>query len=420
MRIIYYYTVHSFDTCFFLNYLLFLFSYDTFVYDTNLYHTQMYRMESPFQYGTVVSGKFFINRKEEKARLKQNLLSGINTMLISPRRWGKSSLVKDSMLELTKENNNVRVCYLDLFAVGTEHEFYEVLAREVVQSVSGKLDHWVDALKKHLSAITPKITLGADPSTQFSISIPLSDIEKAPLEVLDLAEKLALEKDIRLIVCIDEFQNIAELDNYETFEKRLRSVWQNHQQVSYCLYGSKRHMMNDIFNNPSKPFYRFGDLMELQKIDKEEWVKYIVRGFKSTGKYIECKQARRIAELMDNHSWYVQQLAHYAWTNTESTLSDEDLERAVNQLINTSSPFFIKEFESLSKTQVNLLKAVLMGESQLSSQRVMNEYGLGSNRNATRNKQTLEQADIIESIDQGYKFLDPVFALWFKKKVIRY
>ena len=133
MRIIYYYTVHSFDTCFYLNYLLFLFSYDTFVYDTNLYHTQMYRMESPFQYGTVVSGKFFINRKEEKARLKQNLLSGINTMLISPRRWGKSSLVKDSMLELTKENNNVRVCYLDLFAVGTEHEFYEVLAREVEQ-----------------------------------------------------------------------------------------------------------------------------------------------------------------------------------------------------------------------------------------------------------------------------------------------
>lgn len=377
-------------------------------------------MESPFHYGTVVSGKYFVNRKEEKARLKQNLLSGISTMLISPRRWGKSSLVKDSMLELVKENKNVRVCYLDLFAVGTEQEFYEVMAKAVVQSVSGKLEHWLDAIKKHLSAITPRITVGADPSAQFSISIPLSDIEKSPLEILDLSENLAVEKDIRLIICIDEFQNIAELDNYETFEKRLRSVWQNHQHVSYCLYGSKRHMMSDIFNNPSKPFYRFGDLMELQKIGIEEWVRYIVRGFKSTGKHIESKQARRIAELMDNHSWYVQQLAHYAWTNTENALSDDDLERAINQLINTSSPFFIKEFESLSKTQVNLLKAVLMGESQLSSQRVMAEYSLGSNRNATRNKQTLEQADIIESTTEGYKFLDPVFALWFREKVMRY
>jgi len=379
----------------------------------------MYRMESPFHYGTVVSGRYFVNRIDEKILLKRNLLSGINTMIISPRRWGKSSLVKDGMLELLRENKKVKVCFIDLFAVATEQEFYEQLAKVVVQSVSGKVEHWLDAIKNHLSAITPKITIGGDPSSQFSISIPLSDIEREPIEVLDLAEKLAKEKGIRLIICIDEFQNIAGLASYETFEKRLRSVWQNHQHVSYCLYGSKRHMMSDIFNNPSKPFYRFGDLLELQKICRKEWKKYIIGGFKSTGKSITTKQAGKIASIMDDHSWYVQQLAHYAWSITEKVLSDDDLESAVNQLINTNSPFFIKEYESLSKTQVNLLKAVTMGESQIASQRVMAEYGLGSNRNATRNKQTLEQADIIEATNDGYKFLDPVFALWFRRMVMR-
>jgi len=379
----------------------------------------MYRMESPFHYGTVVSGRYFVNRIDEKILLKRNLLSGINTMIISPRRWGKSSLVKDGMLELLRENKKVKVCFIDLFAVATEQEFYEQLAKVVVQSVSGKVEHWLDAIKNHLSAITPKITIGGDPSAQFSISIPLSDIEREPIEVLDLAEKLAEEKGIRLIICIDEFQNIAGLASYETFEKRLRSVWQNHQHVSYCLYGSKRHMMSDIFNNPSKPFYRFGDLLELQKICRKEWKKYIIGGFKSTGKSITTKQAGKIASIMDDHSWYVQQLAHYAWSITEKVLSDDDLESAVNQLINTNSPFFIKEYESLSKTQVNLLKAVTMGESQIASQRVMAEYGLGSNRNATRNKQTLEQADIIEATNDGYKFLDPVFALWFRRMVMR-
>ncbi len=340
-------------------------------------------------------------------------------MIISPRRWGKSSLVKDGMLELLRENKKVKVCFIDLFVVSTEQEFYEQLAKVVVQSVSGKVEHWLDAIKNHLSAITPKITIGGDPSAQFSISIPLSDIEREPIEVLDLAEKLAEEKGIRLIICIDEFQNKAGLASYETFEKRLRSVWQNHQHVSYCLYGSKRHMMSDIFNNPSKPFYRFGDLLEMQKICRKEWKKYIIGGFKSTGKSITTKQAGKIASIMDDHSWYVQQLAHYAWSITEKVLSDDDLESAVNQLINTNSPFFIKEYESLSKTQVNLLKAVTMGESQIASQRVMAEYGLGSNRNATRNKQTLEQADIIEATNDGYKFLDPVFALWFRRMVMR-
>lgn len=398
--------------------LLFIYSY-IFVYNTKMYNTKVYNMESPFHYGTIVCGKYFINRTKEKEMLKTNLLSGVNTMLISPRRWGKSSLVKESMVELAKANDKVRICHLDLFAVASEKEFYEELARVVVQSVSGKWEHWVEMVKAHLSAITPKISMGADPSTQFSISIPLNDVEHHPNEILDLVEKVAIQKDIRIAVCIDEFQNIANLKYYEAFERRLRSVWQNHQHVNYCLYGSKRHMMNEIFNNPSKPFYRFGDLMELKKIATNEWVTYIVKGFTSTSKKISREYAQRIVELMDNHSWYVQQLAHYVWLNTSIEVDESILHESVIQIVNNNSPFFIKEYESFSKTQANMLKAVLLGEKQLTSKRVMEAYDLGTNQNITRNKNMLEQTDVIESTAEGYKFLDPVFALWFRGKVLR-
>ena len=90
-------------------------------------------LDSPFQYGKLAAGSTFVNRVREKQELKSNLYSGINTMLISPRRWGKSSLVKEAMKELVEERPDVRVCFLDVFTVRSEEEFYQLFAKEVIK-----------------------------------------------------------------------------------------------------------------------------------------------------------------------------------------------------------------------------------------------------------------------------------------------
>ena len=105
-----------------------------------------------------------------------------------------------------------------------------------------------------------------------------------PDEVLDLAEKIAREKGLKVVVCVDEFQNIAEFSEPGYFQKKLRSHWQHHQHVAYCLYGSKRHMMLDVFTNASKPFYKFGNLLFLNKIETSCLVEFFQGRFADTGK----------------------------------------------------------------------------------------------------------------------------------------
>ena len=175
---------------------------------------------------------------------------------------------------------------------------------------------------------------------------------------MNLPETISKQKNIKFIICLDEFQNLSSFPDYPNFEKKLRANWQRQKNVTYCLFGSKKHMMADIFNNPSKPFYRFGDIILLQKISIEKWVLFILKGFKETGKQIDENIAALIPLAMKNHSWYVQQLAHYVWNLTNKKAGIAEINAALIELINANSPLYQKEVESISATQLNLLKAV--------------------------------------------------------------
>ncbi len=249
-----------------------------------------------------------------------------------------------------------------------------------------------------------------------SLSFDKAELKEYGDEILDLPEKIAVKKGIKIIVCIDEFQDLTSFGNYEELEKKMRAVWQRHKHVTYCLYGSKRHMMSDIFSNVLKPFYRFGDIMMLGKIPRVEWVKFICKSFSSTSKVISKEYASYIADLMQNHSWYVQQFASYVWYKTNDVVSKDIVIDAINELVSANIPFFIRELEVLSVTQLNFLKAVAGGESMLSSKDVMIKYNLGTSPNVAKNKTILIQRDILNFEGGKYEFLDPVFELWFKKR----
>ena len=175
-------------------------------------------------------------------------------------------------------------------------------------------------------------------------------------------------------------------------------------------------MMTEIFNNPSKPFYRFGDIMMLPKIQTDKWVKFITKSFGSTKKSISESDAERIAMLMKNNSWYVQQLSHYTWNLTPKKATINEIEKALTELINANSPLYQKEIEDMSSTQLNLLKAVIKGEHQLTSAAVMIHHHLGTPRNVSKNKTILINDDIINETNGKYEFADPAFELWFRKQ----
>ncbi|MBO9700414.1 MAG: ATP-binding protein [Sporocytophaga sp.] len=372
---------------------------------------------SPFAYGNTVSSTAFTNRENEVKRLKDNLLNGINTTIISPRRWGKSSLVEKVVSEIRKDYpKEYRAVVIDLFTLGSQEEFLETYAREVIKASSGKWQEWISYGKELFKKLIPKITMGLDPENDFSLSFDWKDLRKHGEEILNLPETIGQKKGIKWIICLDEFQNISGYNDYENFEKKLRAVWQRQKNVAYCLFGSKRHMMSDIFNNPSKPFYRFGDIMLLPKIEESRWVDFITTKFTETNKIISKEDARFISVLMKNHSWYVQQLAHYTWNSAVPIATRVNIENALLELIQANTPFYQKEVESVSATQLNLLKAIAKGETQLTSAQVMNMYQLGTPRNVSKNKVILLNADIVHEINNTYEFLDPAFELWFRKQ----
>lgn len=382
-------------------------------------NVSMEEQELPFVYGITVSNKGFTNREEDTKRLYNNLVQGVNTMLISPRRWGKSSLVEKVLNDIEKKKPALKIVSMDLFAVSSEQEFLEYFARSVIKASSSLWQDWMNSGKEFFRNIVPKLSVGIDPTTDFSLAFEWGEAEKYKDEILNLPQTIAEKKKVKFVICIDEFQNIRNIETNMGLERALRACWQRHKSVTYCLYGSKRHMMTDIFNNSSNPFYRFGDIFLLQKIKQEKWIPFIIKGFESTGKKISKEFAHFIALKMDNHSWYVQQFAHYIWKNTKLEVDKNLLLDALNQLVYTNAPLYQRDIESLSGTQVNLLKAIASGETKLSGQETMRRYNLGTSANVVKNKKVLVESDVLDDNGGELKFLDPVFELWFKKQFFR-
>jgi hypothetical protein len=369
--------------------------------------------ESPFLFGKTVFDQTFINRKEEIDHLWLNLRSGINTILISPRRYGKSSLVKHTAF-LNSKNRTVKWCFIDMFTIRNEEDFCQVFSTEIIKATSTKWQDWQKTAANILGSLLPEITVGVNPPVDFKIKFNWQAIKSNKKEILNLPEKIAQKLNLKIIVCIDEFQNINTFSNSESFEKELRSYWQQHKRVSYCLYGSKRTLMAEIFNKKNRAFYRFGDLIMLDKISQKHWIEFIQSKFKQTKKIISKELASYIAEQMKNHPYYVQQYSHYIWELTEKTATQEILDKALRRLLDVNSALFQYEIENLSNTQLALLLAIKKGETNLTSIDTQKRYPIGTPNNITKNIKILEKKDFIERINKQIEFIDPVFELWFQ------
>lgn len=375
--------------------------------------------EAPFVFGVRVEGDTFTDRREETERLKANFTYGVNTILISPRRMGKTSLV-DKVCALV-ECDDIRIARIDAFGCRSENDFINAFATAVVRATSSKWEEWIENAKVFLGRFVPKISFGQDPLHDFSLSIEYNASNQTTEEVLKLPEVIAQAKGCRIVVCIDEFQQIGDFTDSLTFQKKLRGVWQLQSHVSYCLYGSKKHMMEQMFQNQSYPFYRFGDFFYLNKISEEDWVDYICQRFETTGKHITKELARKICSVTDRYSSYVQQLAWLVWlrTNDAASATQNDVTYGIDRLLDACEPLFIQQTEDLSAYQMNFLHALVNGiHTGFTQSSVLNSYHLGTAANITRLKKALTEKDLIMATAPKYlEMSDPILALWLKKRV---
>lgn len=371
----------------------------------------------PFVFGKRVEGVNFTDRVEETSRLKMNFLYGVNTILISPRRMGKTSLV-DRVCSLI-DDDHIKIVKIDAFGLRCEADFINAFATAVIKATSDKWDELMENAKTFLSRFSPKISFGQDPFSEFSISLELSPRSRTAEEVLTLPELIAEKRGVRIIVCIDEFQQIGDFTDSLSFQKKLRSVWQLQRNVSYCLYGSKKHLMEKMFQSKSYPFYRFGDMVYLGKIDEEQWTEYICSRFEVTGKHISKEFAAEICRTADRYSSYVQQLAWLVWLSTDNEVTAADVHYGIERLLDACEHIFILQTESLSEYQMNFLRALSDGiTTGFTKQAVVRTYRLGTTANITRLKKSLSQKDlIVMTAPATLEFSDPILKLWLKRRL---
>ncbi len=373
--------------------------------------------EAPFVFGVRVEGNTFTDRKEETNRLKMNFLYGVNTILISPRRMGKTSLV-EKVCSLV-ESDTLKIAKIDAFGCRSENDFINAFATAVVRATSSKWEEWMENAKTFLSRFIPKISIGQDPLTDFSIALEYNRANTVTEDILQLPETIAKQKGIKIVICIDEFQQIADFPDSITFQKKLRSVWQLQSNVSYCLYGSKKHMMEKMFQSQSHPFYRFGDLFYLDKISETDWVEYICDRFRVTGKEISRELASEICTVTDRYSSYVQQLAWLVWLRTDKHATKEDVEFGIDRMLDACEPLFIQQTESLSAYQMNFLRALANGiHTGFTRSEILDTYQLGTAANISRLKKALTEKDLIMmTARKKLEISDPILALWLKRRV---
>lgn len=371
-------------------------------------------MEAPFIFGRIATDENFTDREKETEHLVNNFESLINTVIISPRRWGKSSLVHRAADIAMRADKNIRICTIDLFNVKTEEQFYTVLARNLIQGTSSRWEEAVENAKKFFSRLVPKISVGAGPGNEISIDFDWEEMKSNPDEILDLSERIAEAKGVKIVVCIDEFQNIAEFEDPLFFQRRLRAHWQRHKKVSYCLYGSKRHMMMEVFTDSSMPFYKFGDIFFLNKIDTEHFIPFITERFSSTGKSITEDASRNIVSLADNHPYYVQQLSQLSWLRTSGQCDVDTVVKAHLSLVEQLSLLFSNLMETLTFQQTCYLHALIAGEKSITSAETMYRYHISSATAASRSLKTLIKKDILDSTSGEISFQDPIFEYWLR------
>ncbi|PIK20338.1 AAA family ATPase [Prevotella intermedia] len=372
-----------------------------------------------FVYGVAVSDYNFIGREQETKRLLDNFRGGINVILMSPRRLGKTSLVKHVCNKLDEED--IITVYLDIFGCKSEYDFYNKLAAEVLKQTASKHELWLEEAKEFIYRLTPKISFSPEPNADFAISLGITPKTHTPEEVLGMAEKIAIKKGKRIVICIDEFQQIGEMANSKQIQARLRTVWQHQKQVSYCLFGSKHHLMSAIFLHRSMPFYQFGDIISLDKIATADWVEYIVSHFADGKRTISRALAEDICKFTENYSAYVQQLSWLVFTQKEEgeTVTEEDVKQAMNDLLATNEILFMQMIEPLSEYQLNFLRTIASGVTKdFGLSEVREEYKLGSYSNINRLKTALLERDLIEKRGAETVMTDPVFAKWIKRKVM--
>ena len=378
--------------------------------------------DNPFVYGEIVTAAAFADREEERERLGRDLASGQKVFLISPRRYGKSSLVRDVMRGLARQK--VLTVEVTVAASSSYVGFLESYAQALVSADTpvSRLTRWVSELMR---TVKPEVRFDADPSgsARFALAFPAvrtaRDTARLAAEVFALPARIAEARKQRLAIALDEFQAITSFDG-GTVENALRAAVQDQRQVGYVFSGSEPSLMERMLG-PRRPFYKAGPVMRLAKINADDFAAFVDERFRGSGVRPEDGLGDAIVDLAANVSYDVQRLAHEMWDDIKEagtkTAGLDDLHVTLTRLLGEQHTMFEESWQRLTLPQRAVLRALVIEEGrELMSADVRARHRLPGTSTVQAALAALLRQDIITKDSGRYVTVDSLYREWVARK----
>ena len=372
----------------------------------------MARDVNPFVVTGKIEPKYFCDRVVESARLVKSITNGNNLVLISPRRMGKTGLIR-FCYDKEEIRDNYYCFFIDILHTTGLREFIHLLGKEIYETLQPRSKKMAKLFLQTLKSINGKF--GFDISTGLpDFSIALGDIEQ-PTYVLEEIFKYLESTDKPCIVAIDEFQQIAKYPE-KNVEALLRSHIQKSGNCHFIYAGSERHMMQQMFLSSKHPFYRSADMLELKEIAREVYIPFVVKNFKEFGKSITAEIVGAVYDFFRGHTFYIQKTFNESFADTPEggSCTMEIVRTAITALIDSYDTIFREILSNIPEKQKELLYAIALdGEaSAITSAAFVRKHSLSSASSVQSAVKKLLEKDLITENGKIYAVSDKFFGIW--------
>lgn len=367
---------------------------------------------NPFIVGKSIPSRYFCDREEETAFLIKQIENGRNVALISPRRLGKTGLIYHCFRQ-KQIQKNYYTFFIDIYATTSFSEFIYLLGKAIYEELKPVSTSWSDKFFQIISSL--RVGFKLDSVTgEPSFDIGLGDIQN-PQTTLNEIFKYLEAADKPCIVAIDEFQQIG---NYEekNIEALLRTKIQQCSHTMFIFAGSKRHLMNNMFNSPSKPFYQSSISMGLEPIPLNIYIEFAHRLFEEQEKHIAREVIEQVYAMYDGCTWFIQMMMNelFALTKHNGHCGIELLKIARKNIIQTQDGFYKEVLSNLATKQKQVLLAIAKEKEaqNVTSSAFLKRYNLPSASSVQSAVKGLTEKDLITQTDGVYRVYDYFFGDW--------
>lgn len=372
-------------------------------------------VNNPFVVTGKIPDKYFCDREVESERLITLLLNGNNVVLFSPRRMGKTGLIRHCYDDKRIEEEYLTF-YVDILQTSSLRELVFLLGKEIYRRLASRGSKIVMGFFQVLKSLSGKF--GFDPLNGMpSFDIHLGDISNPELTLEEIFTYLD-DADRRCIVAIDEFQQITSYPE-KNVEAILRTHIQQSSNANFIFSGSRRHILQEMFLHSARPFYQSSSFLNLDPIPEEVYVSFMTSCFNEFNKVMPAEEARNIYRMFQGHTFYVQRTCNVAFSYTQERqeCTQETIDFALDYLLNSYDTLFRANLSSLSERQKELLYAIATeGDAkEITSMSFISRYALPSASSVQSNAKQLLEKDIITRSERTYTVNDRFFAFWLRR-----